>query len=57
VANGLPKFGVHYLVASAAGSVCSMLVSIMTNFFWIWRNKGQSIAVGIADTEAAGGRP
>jgi len=39
VTNVLPKFGVHYLIASAAGSAASMLFSIMTNFLWIWRKK------------------
>jgi len=37
VANTLPRFGLHYLLASAAGSACSMSFSIMTNFLWIWR--------------------
>lgn len=37
VANFLPLLGVHYLVASAAGSASSMFLSIITNFFWIWR--------------------
>jgi putative flippase GtrA len=37
IALGLPQFGVHYLLASVAGSACSMCFSIMTNFLWIWR--------------------
>jgi putative flippase GtrA len=38
VANVLPRWGVHYLIASAAGSASSMFLSIMTNFLWIWRH-------------------
>jgi putative flippase GtrA len=37
VTNILPRFGVHYLLASAAGSGSSMFLSILTNFLWIWR--------------------
>jgi hypothetical protein len=37
VTNALPRFGVHYLIASAAGSGSSMFLSIITNFLWIWR--------------------
>jgi putative flippase GtrA len=37
VTNALPRFGIHYLIASAAGSGCSMFLSILTNFLWIWR--------------------
>jgi len=37
VTNVLPRFGIHYLIASAAGSGSSMFLSIVTNFFWIWR--------------------
>jgi putative flippase GtrA len=42
VANTLPHFGVHYLIASAAGSASSMSLSIMTNFFWIWRKPAEA---------------
>lgn len=37
--NGLAAIGMHYLIASVAGSACSMLFSIATNFLWIWRKK------------------
>jgi putative flippase GtrA len=45
VTNVLPRLGVHYLIASAAGSGCSMFFSILTNFLWIWRKPAaQSIS-------------
>jgi len=37
--NILPRLGVHYLLASTAGTGCSVLVSLATNFLWIWRKK------------------
>jgi putative flippase GtrA len=54
VTNTLPLVGVHYLIASVAGSAASMLFSILTNFLWIWRKRddsqssarGASVAVG-----------
>jgi putative flippase GtrA len=39
VANVLPRFGVHYLLASALGSALSVLLSMATNFLWIWRKR------------------
>lgn len=39
VANALPRFGVYYLIASAAGSAASVLFSMTTNFRWIWRSR------------------
>jgi len=44
VVNVLPRFGVHYLIASAAGTACSVVSSMATNFLWIWgkRAKGAS---------------
>ena len=39
ITNLLPYVGVHYLIASAAGSACSMGFSILTNFLWIWRKR------------------
>jgi putative flippase GtrA len=39
VANALPRFGVHYLVASTAGTACSVFFSMFTNFLWIWRGR------------------
>jgi len=38
-ANGLPRFGVHYLIASLVGTACSVCVSMLLNFLWIWRDK------------------
>jgi putative flippase GtrA len=39
VANTLPHFGVHYLIASITGTACSVCFSMATNFFWIWRDR------------------
>lgn len=38
-ANVLPRFGVHYLIAAALGTACSAVISMATNFLWIWRRK------------------
>ena len=54
VSNSLPHFGVHYLIASVAGSACSMLFSIMTNFLWIWHPGSRPTEAVIAASEAAG---
>jgi putative flippase GtrA len=37
VTNTLPRFGVHYMIASTAGTACSVFFSMLSNFFWIWR--------------------
>ena len=37
VANALPRLGVYYLIASAAGSAASVFFSMTSNFRWIWR--------------------
>ena len=39
VANILPRFGVHYLIASLAGTACSVGCNMLTNFLWIWRGR------------------
>jgi len=39
IANALPRFGVHYLIASVAGTACSVGFSMFTNFLWIWRDR------------------
>ena len=39
VANLLPRFGVHYLLASTVGTAASVFYSMFTNFFWIWKGK------------------
>ena len=38
-ANLLTLFGVHYLVAGIAAVGCSILISLTTNFLWIWRTR------------------
>ena len=41
VANALPLlvpfFNLHYVLASAVGSACSVSFNMLTNFLWIWR--------------------
>jgi len=39
VTNVLPRWNVHYLVASALGSALSAIFSVVTNFKWVWRNR------------------
>jgi putative flippase GtrA len=41
VANVLPQFGVHYLLAALAGTACSVIFSMATNFLWIWRTRSR----------------
>lgn len=36
VANLLPYFGVHYLVAAISATLCSVGFSLTTNFLWVW---------------------
>ena len=36
-ANLLTVLGMHYLVAGIAAVSCSTLISLTTNFLWIWR--------------------
>lgn len=38
--------GVHYMVASLIGMGCSVLLSIATNFLWIWRHKSEAALAG-----------
>jgi putative flippase GtrA len=37
VSNLLPALGVHYLLASLAGTGCSVGLALMSNFGWVWR--------------------
>ena len=37
MANLLTVLGMHYLVAGVAAVGCSILISLTTNFLWIWR--------------------
>jgi putative flippase GtrA len=39
IANLLAGLGLHYQLASIAALSVSTLVSLMTNFFWIWRHR------------------
>lgn len=38
-ANLLTVLGMHYLLAGIAAVACSTLVSLATNFLWIWRKR------------------
>jgi putative flippase GtrA len=53
VANVLPRFGVNYLLAATAGTACSVVFSMATNFLWVWRSpdtKLANIPVATAET-------
>jgi putative flippase GtrA len=39
VTNVLPGWGISYLLASIAGTACSVGWSMVTNFLWIWRTR------------------
>ena len=39
VSNVLPALGIHYLLASVAATACSVGLSMLTNFLWIWRRR------------------
>jgi putative flippase GtrA len=52
VINILPKWGVQYLIASVAGTACSVMINMVTNFFWVWRSNDHSPASKAS--EAAG---
>lgn len=41
-ANVLTLLGMHYLLAGIAAVACSTLLSLMTNFLWIWRKRRAS---------------
>lgn len=40
--NVIPRWGVHYLIASVLGTCGSFLWSLCTNFLWVWRRKESS---------------
>ena len=50
LANALPKLGMNYLLASTIGTVSSMLVTMATNFLWIWGKRTSASSSG-PDTE------
>jgi len=41
-ANLLTILGMHYLLAGVAAVACSTLLSLVTNFLWIWRKRRAS---------------
>jgi putative flippase GtrA len=42
--NAIVFFGGHYVLASLSGMACSVFLSMVTNFFWIWRHRSKSPA-------------
>jgi putative flippase GtrA len=38
--NAFAYLGVHYMLASVLAMACSVVLSMITNFFWIWRHGG-----------------
>jgi putative flippase GtrA len=50
VANLLPRFGVQYLLAALAGSACSVVFSMATNFLWIWRQRVRAVTADSVET-------
>jgi putative flippase GtrA len=38
--NAIVVLGGHYVLASLAGMACSVFVSMLTNFLWVWRHRG-----------------
>lgn len=56
VANVLPRFGVNYLIAALAGTGCSVVFSMATNFLWIWSGDARRAEAGaVADAGATDG--
>jgi len=43
--NLITWWGIHYAIASVVAMACSVFVSMLTNFLWIWRHKhGAAVA-------------
>jgi len=36
--NLFTYFGAHYMIASVLAMACSVFISMLTNFLWIWRS-------------------
>jgi len=51
IANVLPNFGVHYLLAATAGSACAAIFGMATNFLWIWHKRSRSTPIYSQDAE------
>lgn len=56
VTNALSSFGVHYLIASLGGTACSVSLSMVTNFLWIWRGRGPKPPEPVAEAAGASDR-
>jgi putative flippase GtrA len=41
VVNLLPLLGIHYLLASVMATACSVGVSMVMNFVWIWKRSAE----------------
>jgi len=52
-ANVLPRFGIHYLLASTAGTVCSVVFSMFAHYLWIWGKRAANSHAETADQESA----
>jgi putative flippase GtrA len=39
MANALPLFGLHYVIASVCATACSVGFAMASNFGWIWRRR------------------
>jgi putative flippase GtrA len=50
--NVLSKLGVNYLLASTIGTASSMLVTMASNFLWIW-HKRSKVSTGEVEPPAA----
>jgi putative flippase GtrA len=35
--NLMPRWGIHYLLASILATGCSVTWSLLTNYLWVWR--------------------
>ena len=55
VTNALSMFGLHYLLASVAGTAGSVTVSMATNFLWIWRDRASPASPRPMRYERVGG--
>jgi putative flippase GtrA len=43
LANGLQQLDVPYLWAAALAVVLSTMLSLATNFLWVWRREGRAL--------------
>jgi putative flippase GtrA len=53
VANALPRLGLNYLLAATAGTACSVVFGMGTNFLWVWRRRDTPRAAMAAATDGS----